>query len=345
MKQLRLLLLPFSLIYGAVLCVRHFLYDKGFLKVSVFDKPVLVVGNLVVGGAGKSPMTEYLIRLLSPHLKVATLSRGYGRKTKGFLEVQTDSLAEMVGDEPLQFKRKFPYITVADCESRVLGLEQLMPKHDVCILDDGFQHRALKAGLTILLFDFNSLAKSKFLLPAGDYRDLYARRNRADIIVITKCPQMLDNLHRERARQQLDLKHAIPVFFSSIAYGTLTHLLNGSPMLITKQTSFILFTGIANPRPFIDQMKVAGEVVQTFIYADHHLFSLADVNKIRKYWEQKGRISTIVTTEKDAMRLRHPAINPLLADLPIYYMPIEMVFQETTQGQKFDDLVRNKILN
>ena len=289
-------------------------------------------------------MTEYLVRMLSPHLRLVTLSRGYGRKTKGFLEVQTDSDAETVGDEPLQFKKKFPHITVADCESRVDGLKLLMAGHDVFILDDAYQHRALKAGLTILLFDFNSLRGNKLLIPAGNYRDLYARRNFADMVVITKSPTDLNSSDRKVAMRELNVKEDIPVFFSFIKYGDLIHVIHDTVVALDKKGPFLIVTGIANPTPFIEYLASKGEILKSFIYPDHYQFSAEDVAKIKKHYVSLGSEVIIVTTEKDAMRLKDPNLTPLLTDLPIYYIPIEMVFHQETLGENFDDVIKKKIL-
>lgn len=343
MKLLRLLLIPFAFIYGVVLHIRHFLYDKGVFKSFRFGKPVIVIGNLVVGGAGKSPMTEYLIRLLKTEFDLATLSRGYGRKTSGFIEVQLDSAVVDVGDEPLQFKRKFPNITVADCEDRVEGLKKMMPSHDVFILDDAFQHRALVAGLTILLFDFNSLREKKNLLPVGNYRDLFSRRNYADIIVVTKSPDRICDLKRKQVLGLLRLQKRIPVFFSFIKYGNFLSLLADQTAIFPEGTKFLVVAGIANPKPFLNQLKTIGEILRTFIYRDHYRFSMDDIEKIKKTWLMHGEHTVIVTTEKDAMRLKRPDLRPLLLTLPIYYLPIEMVFHDEQHRESFDDLVRKKL--
>lgn len=196
-RIIRWILLPLSLIYQLLVWVRNQLYDRGVLRSRRFDIPTIVVGNLIVGGAGKSPMTEYLIRLLADKYRVATLSRGYGRRTKGFRLVAVDSGASEVGDEPLQFKRKFPQITVAVSEDRCAGIDQLRETHDLITLDDAYQHRRLQPGLSLLLFDYASLQQNRMLLPTGNYRDNFSAVKRADAIVITKCPSNLDNLKRK----------------------------------------------------------------------------------------------------------------------------------------------------
>src|SRR5690606_24292763 len=189
MVYLRALLLPFSLLYGLAIWLRNRLYDWGWLRSVAFDRSVIVVGNLAVGGTGKSPMTEYLVRLLSSRGRLATLSRGYGRETRGFLEVTPNDTARRTGDEPLQFKRKFPEITVAVDEDRVDGVSRLIAGgHDIIVLDDAYQHRALRPGLALLLFGYGAMHQPKWRLPAGDYRDAFSERRRADVMVVTKAP-------------------------------------------------------------------------------------------------------------------------------------------------------------
>lgn len=345
MKILRLFLIPFSLIYGGILLLRHFLYDKGLFKSTSFNKPVIVVGNLIVGGAGKTPMTEYLIRLLSTKYKLATLSRGYGRNTKGYLVVETNSVATETGDEPLQFKKKFPSITVADCENRVTGLVKLMPDHEVFILDDAFQHRALKAGISILLFDFNSLYETKFLLPSGNYRDLFSRRRRADIIVVTKSPEALSERDRMQAIEKLDLKKNNSIFFSSISYASPVALSASVPTYDgADKKKIIAISGIANPTPFLEYLKGIGELIDSIIFPDHHQFSNKDIRNIVKIWKRVHQEALLITTEKDAMRLQQPDLLPLLEELPLYYIPIHTVFHQDDE-KRFNELINSKVSN
>ena len=188
MKYLRWLLFPFAVLYGLVTVIRNWLYSIGLFKSRRFNIPLISVGNLDAGGSGKTPMTEYIIRLLKPHYKIATLSRGYGRKTRGFLMATPQSDAKTVGDEPAQLKHKFPDIDVAVCEDRVTGINKLVEGHDVIIMADAYQHRAVKPGLSILLFDYHQLQDVNLLLPAGNRRELFNGRKRAEIMVVTKCP-------------------------------------------------------------------------------------------------------------------------------------------------------------
>lgn len=336
MKLIRLLLLPLSLLYGIVLSIRHFLYDNGILKSVFLDKNVIVIGNLIVGGAGKSPMTEYLVRLLSEKYRVATLSRGYGRRTKGFALVDIESLAVDVGDEPLQFKRKFPQLTVAVCEDRVVGTNELLKDHQLILLDDAYQHRKLKPGFSMLLFDYPSLYEYRYLLPAGNYRDLFSRRYNADIIVITKTPSTLSAEDKCKAIKMLKLEKYKPIYFSYLIYGQLVNLLdNSTTKVLYKEAKMVVITGIANPDPFIAYLRSKGEVLQAYVYPDHHRFTKKDVMHVIQKRAELGEQIIIVTTEKDAMRLLDPELITLLSDQPIYYVPVEVAFHEEGQ-QSFD---------
>ncbi|HQS52630.1 MAG: tetraacyldisaccharide 4'-kinase, partial [Sphingobacteriales bacterium 39-40-5] len=218
MKLVRLLLFPFSILYGLGVILRNLAYDFGIFKSREFALPVISVGNLSVGGSGKSPMTEYLVRLLKDKYKIATLSRGYGRKTSGFLYVDTNSLSSESGDEPLQFKRKFRDITVAVCENRAEGILRLEPDHELIILDDAFQHRSVKPGLNILLLEYDTLFKQQWLLPTGDLREPLWGINRANIMVISKCPEKMNSEQQNAIRNKF---RTDTLFFSFLKYGNL----------------------------------------------------------------------------------------------------------------------------
>ena len=252
MVFLRLLLLPFSWLYGLVIWLRNRLYDWGWLRSASFDRAVIVVGNLAVGGTGKSPMTEYLVRLLSARYKLATLSRGYGRKTRGYLEVSPIGTASRYGDEPLQFKRKFTDVTVAVDEDRVDGVTRLIQSgHEAIVLDDAYQHRALRPGLAILLFDYGAMHRPRWLLPAGNYRDSFQERRRADVMVVTKTPPGAPEAMKSRIRHTLSVTRDVPVLFSGIGYGPLTPVLPAEPEVnaLSRNLSVLLVTGTAKPSP------------------------------------------------------------------------------------------------
>lgn len=338
--KLRRLLFPFSLLYGLVAAVRNWCYDGGILKSREFKIPVISVGNLEVGGAGKSPMTEYLVRLLKDHHKLATLSRGYGRKTRGFLTVTTDSSAEQVGDEPLQFKHKFPDITVIVCEKRVDGLKELTHSHNLVLMDDAYQHRAVKPGLSILLFDYNRINEPRLLLPAGNLREPFSGRWRADIIVISKCPEQLS---AEEQQVIVDKMEPLPyqsVFFTSIVYLPLQDLTGKkSGITLDPDTTVFLLTGIANPRPLVQHIKKCTSKLVHHNYPDHHRFTLKNISKLADEFRPcSAQKKVIITTEKDAKRLVEHELLPLVQSLPVLVIPIGIQFLNN-EAQQFNQLV------
>jgi tetraacyldisaccharide 4'-kinase len=362
MKYLRWLLLPFSLLYGLVVIIRNWCYDAGAFKSHRFDKPIISVGNLDVGGAGKSPMTEYLIRLLKNDYKLATLSRGYGRETKGYLVAGLENqeagiknqelsftahhspftthhspLTTQIGDEPAQFKNKFPDVTVAVCEKRVEGIKQLLPNHDLIILDDAYQHRAVEPGLSILLFDYNRINEPHFLLPAGNLREPFSGRWRAQVIVVTKCPPALTPGELTAIAQRIEPLPYQQLFFSSIAYQQL-HFLDGKPVTvgIDSDTTVFLLTGIANAKPLLQHL---GKLTQHIIhhnYPDHHPFTLKNITKLAdEFAAHASQKKLIITTEKDAQRLYEFRLK---LELPVFVIPIKVEFLNDS-GQRFDELI------
>lgn len=333
MHHLRLLLLPFSLLYGVVVWLRNCLYNWGWLKQTAFEIPVIVVGNLAVGGTGKSPMTEYLIHLLMANYRIATLSRGYGRSSRGFREVRADDTAAQSGDEPLQFKRKFPGITVAVCEDRVEGVRRLVARgYEVILLDDAFQHRALKPGLALLLFDYHGMLRPKWLLPAGNYRDWFAARKRADILVVTKTPATATADTKMSIQRRLAISGQAPVLFAGIEYGQLTpigrHAQKGTKVL-SREVSILLVTGIANPGPLYDYLAAqVGEIIH-LRYGDHHPYTSKDVTNIKdRFAAIASTQKLILTTEKDSQRLSAVEHSDILGGLPLYMLPIRLVLND-----------------
>jgi len=302
--------------------------------------PVISVGNLDVGGAGKSPMTEYLVRLLKDHYKLATLSRGYGRKTKGFLTVTTDSTAEQIGDEPLQFKHKFPDITVVVCEKRVEGIKELIHTHNLVLMDDAYQHRAVKPGLSILLFDYSRINEPHLLLPAGNLREPFSGRWRADIIVISKCPEQLSAELQNQIIQRIDPLPYQSLFFTSIVYLPFQDLSGQkSKMVLDKDTTVFLLTGIANSKPLVQHIKKYTSMLVHHNYPDHHRFSLKNISKLAdEFAACTAQKKVIITTEKDAQRLVEHELLPFVQSLPVLVIPIGIQFLNN-EGQQFDQLV------
>ena len=347
MRLLRLLLFPLSFLYAFGVILRNRAYDAGLIKSRRFRIPVISVGNLAVGGAGKSPMTEYLVSLLKEDYKLATLSRGYGRRTKGYFEVKKSSQVEDVGDEPLQFKQKFPEVTVAVCEDRVDGIKQLNQHHKVIIMDDAFQHRAVKPGFSILLFDYHSMFQFQWFLPSGDLREPLSSRKRADIIVVTKTPDELTREARGRIEDRVKPFSNQQLFFSYLQYGELFSLKQSgasrSLESVTQKTSLILLTGIANPDPLKAKLKRYTDQISHHIYPDHHQFCKKNISKLAADFKAlPGTDKLIITTEKDAQRLRAPALNELLKNLPVYYLPVRAAIHQPDEN-RFNDLINNYV--
>lgn len=343
-KYLRLFLLPFSLIYGMAIILRKKLYDWGVIRSVKFDLPVICVGNLAVGGSGKTPTTEYLIRLLDEY-KIAILSRGYGRKTKGFVVANHNSTAETIGDEPLQYFKKFRNITVAVCEDRVKGIQELKENHDLIILDDAFQHRAVTAGFNILLFEFKKLGTLQFLLPAGNLRDVFASRKRADVLLVTKSPVPLLHVAQEASINELQPDHNQPVLHSYLKYADLKHLYKNEILTLNsiKNYEIFLFTGIANPVPLIEELEKYAVTITHEEFPDHYIFKTDDIQKFKSAFENcSKKEKIIITTEKDSQRLRATRFEDLLVNLPVYYLPIEVdLFEE--DKITFDELILNYV--
>jgi len=340
MKHPRWLLFPFSLLYGLVVVIRNWLYDGGLLKSRQFSMPVISVGNLEVGGAGKSPMTEYLIRLFKDDLKIATLSRGYGRETTGFLTATTATTAAQIGDEPAQFKRKFPNITVAVCENRVEGILELKQSNNLIILDDAYQHRAVKPGFSVLLFDYNKMKEPHLLLPAGDLREPMSGRWRAEVLIVSKCPADISIEEQGKMASILDPLPYQNLFFTTIAYQPLQDI-HGKKVkaVIDEDTTVFLLTGIASPLPLVDHIKRSTQSIIQHRYSDHHRFSLKNISKLADEFNAcAAQKKLIVTTEKDAQRLLEHDLQQLVKTLPVLVLPIATEFLDVG-GAQFDHLV------
>jgi len=344
MKYLRWLLFPFSLLYGLVVVIRNWCYHMGIFKSANFNLPIISVGNLDAGGAGKTPLTEYLIRLLKPSYRLATLSRGYGRATKGFLLVETTSSASQTGDEPLQLKHKFADITVAVCENRVAGVEQLKTNSQVILLDDAYQHRAIKPGFSILLFDYHQLKTPALLLPAGNRREPFIGRERADVIIISKCPADIDARQQQILREKMALFAHQQLFFTTIAYQPLTGRSGeAAPLQIDEDTAVFLLTGIAWPQPMLNYLKQFSRQIIHHKYPDHHRFSLKNITKLADEFKAcPAHKKIIITTEKDMQRLEERELAGITKQLPIYTLPIAVDFLNNG-GAAFDELINNYV--
>lgn len=347
MRIFLFLLYPFALLYALVLLLRNKAYDWGLLKSKQFDVPVISVGNLSMGGTGKTPHVEYLIKLLKGDRKPVVISRGYKRKSRGFVMAAPGSTSVDIGDEPLQIHRKFPEITVAVDGNRVRGINRLLqerPATDVILLDDAFQHRAVKPGLSILLTDFHNLYAEDFPVPVGTLREFRSGAHRADIIIVTKSGRTLSPITVRRITDLLKPRPHQQLFFSYISYGSLTPLPGSSAQLpAEKVSSVLLFAGIANIYPLQDHVVSLSNYQEIMEFGDHHRYTEKDYQKIRKGFENlfiKNKI--IITTEKDAMRIAIPQIPELLADLPVFYIPIEIKIH-TEFRKNFNEQIRNYV--
>lgn len=328
LRSFRYLLFPFSLIYGAAVWMRNRLFDKNILKSSGFNFPIICVGNLAAGGTGKTPMTEYLLRLLKKDFKTATLSRGYKRKTTGFAIANEQTTALEIGDEPMQFHQKFPDVVVAVGEERLVAIPQLLherPETEVIILDDAFQHRQVQAGLNILLTDYSDLYTRDLMLPAGNLRDVRSSSARADIIVVTKCPAAITKEEKRKIIDEIDPTDQQQVFFTTIVYGKPYHLFGRQELELAQDFAVLLVCGIANPAPLKTYLTDTVHTYDLLRYADHHIFHTNDLRDIKQQFEKlKAGKKIVLTTEKDAVRLEKFVAE--LRDFPIYVIPVEHAF-------------------
>lgn len=315
MNLFRKILFPFAILYGFITSIRNFLFDNGLLKSYSFDVPIIAVGNLSVGGTGKTPQIEYLIRLLSPTCKVATLSRGYKRKSEGFILANSASTAEILGDEPFQFYEKFKNIQVAVDADRKNGIERLLSqtsKPEVILLDDAFQHRKVQAGFYILLTSYGDLYSDDFLLPTGNLRESRSGAKRANVVVVTKCPKNLSFNEQNEIKSKLKLEANQEIFFSFVEYDDVVCSSTKSIKLDEiKNDNKILLAGIAKPEPFFGYLQQHNDVCLRF--PDHHHFSEKDISEIIN----KAQNKLVITTEKDFVKLKGSLPNEQLFYLPI----------------------------
>ncbi len=344
LKSFRYLFFPFSIIYAGIIKCRNWLFDKNILKSASFNFPIICVGNIAVGGTGKTPMVEYLIRLLQNDYNTATLSRGYKRKTKGFAIANNNTTALEIGDEPMQFHNKFKNITVAVGEERLVAIPQLLhdkPNTQIIILDDAFQHRTVKAGLNIVLTAYNNIYTRDFMLPSGDLRDVKSSMKRADIIVVTKCPGNISIKEKEKVIKELKLDEKQKLFFTEIIYTKPYHLFTNTTFEITANIAVLLICGVANPKPLKDYLTQKVNSYDMLRFADHHIFNSDDLNEVKKHFEKITSAKKIIlTTEKDGVRLMKFADE--LKDYPIFVLPIEHGFL-FNQGEIFNKLVKDFI--
>lgn len=345
METFRFLLFPFALLYGLIIKIRNKLFDFKILPSEKFDIPVISVGNLIAGGSGKTPTVEYIIRLLDANANLATLSRGYKRKTKGYRFAGENETVETIGDEPLQYLQKFKDINVAVCENRREGIHGLIrdvAELETIILDDAFQHRYVKPELSILVTDYFKLFTKDWLLPFGRLREQISGRKRADIIVVTKTPRIFSPIVRKQLLEEIQPFPGQMVCFSYINY------LPFEPVYISKCEyssksenvyAIIMVTGIGNPGPMQEYLNRLCTDLELMEFPDHHDFSEKDLLQIKdKYKNLPTKRKIIVTTEKDAKRLQNAEAEAILGSLPIFYTPINFEFHPSDKMQ-FDEAV------
>jgi tetraacyldisaccharide 4'-kinase len=334
MNVLRKILFPFAILYGLVTSIRNFLFDKGILKSYSFNLPVIAVGNLSVGGTGKTPQIEYLIRLLSDNYKVATLSRGYKRQSEGFVLADETSDALQLGDEPFQFYQKFKKIKVAVDANRKNGIEQLLSHSnppEIILLDDAFQHRKVKAGFYILLTSYGDLYCNDYILPTGNLRESRSGAQRADTVIVTKCPSNLSLAEQNKIKKQLNLTPNQSLFFTFIAYDDVVYSEKQTlKVQQIKSQNKVLLAGIAKPESFFAYLKQEND--ECLAYPDHHHFSESELQEIKI----KANNKIIVTTEKDYVRLK----GSILSD-QLYYLPIKSSF--LSEGINFDKKITDYV--
>ena len=330
MNLLRKLLFPFAILYGLITSIRNFLFDKGILKSYSFDLPIIAVGNLSVGGTGKTPQIEYLIRLLTDKYKIATLSRGYKRQSKGFILAEASSNAAILGDEPFQFYKKFATIQVAVDADRKNGIEQLLSqqeKPEVILLDDAFQHRKVKAGFYILLTSYGDLYSDDFMLPTGNLRESRSGAKRANVIIVTKCPFNLSLEQRNDIKNRLKVSEDQELYFTFIAYEDFIYAENRKINVNEIQSAAkLLVAGIAKPEPFFAYLQDTNDVCLSF--PDHHNFTDKDILEIKNLAQN----NIIITTEKDYVRLKGS-----LPSEQLFYLPIQSSF--VSGSENFDKTI------
>ncbi len=321
MNKLRKILFPFSVAYDGITSLRNYMYNKGCLESTTYEVPVICVGNLNVGGTGKSPMIEYLISILKKEHKIAVLSRGYKRKSKGFHMVEKHHTVEEVGDEPLQFKLKYPEVIVAVDANRRRGINILKEKADVILLDDAFQHRKVKPFFTVLLTSYSDLYVNDLLLPAGNLRESKAGAKRANCIVVTKCPENLSYAKQQQIQYELNLELHQHIYFSAIVYASVIQGINETKHIdFLEEKPFKLVTGIANPKPFIDYLTEMKLNFEHQGFADHHNFTEEEILAL-------DNETIILTTEKDFMRLKDK-----IKKAALFYLPISVSFLNKEEG-------------
>lgn len=335
------ILRPLGWLYGLTTCVRNKMYDRGLLKSASFSVPVISIGNITVGGTGKTPHTEYIAALIKDRYRTAILSRGYGRTTGGYILADATSTSRTIGDEPLQMHRRFPDLDMAVCENRAFGIERLVHDRDsrVILLDDAFQHRRVTPSLNILLVNYNRNILCDAMLPAGRLRERASNRKRANIIIVTKCPRNLSSDSMDALASRLMTTPDQKVFFSTLDYSNLYSMVD-SAVMPSVHCPVLAVTGIADPAPLIAELQTTHSEVNLLSYSDHHSFTERNINQISASLEKMPADSIIVTTAKDAARLSEREL-PVELSNRMYILPVRPRFLR--DGDVFDNMIINHI--
>lgn len=343
MRFVDFFLFPLALIYDGITGLRNRMFDAGLKKSQAFDVPTIVVGNLAVGGTGKTPFVEFLIKHLLPTFGLAVLSRGYGRKTKGFLMAQAGSSPKELGDEPYQIYSRFKdKVTVAVGEERILAIPMILAEKEgieAILLDDAYQHRYLSADLNILLTTYKKPFFKDFVLPAGRLREGRHNANRADIIVVTKCPEHMEAKEIKFFREEISAYTSgeKPIYFAGLKYGKPYPL---NPKFATPGNAFILLTGIVDPEPIRMELEAKQKVViETLAYPDHHFYSSGDMERISAMYQKHAhKNAVILTTEKDAVKLKDTKLLEMLKNIPVFVLPVEVTMEPNDEEQLLSSL-------
>ena len=339
------------MLYRIILALRHFAYDKGLKKVRRASVPTVCVGNLTVGGTGKTPHTEMILRQLLKsdnwaYRNIAVLSRGYKRRSKGFQLVPSDGSATIYGDEPAQMAHKFPSVTVAVDKNRIRGCKKLTEaeenKADIIVLDDAFQYRKLAATLSIVLVDYNRPVNKDHLMPWGRLRDLASRLKKADAVILTKCPPYLDDWEKSQWRKQLGLKSGQPLFFTTVSYGAPEPVFpEADPHYIYAQR-LILVTGIANDAPLRSHLSDTYKIIRRLEFGDHHRYTRGDMRKLAGTIRENPT-ACLVTTEKDAQRMRDVRKVEDKVKLRLFYVPVQAAFLTPEEETAFTTFLLERL--
>ncbi len=335
-RLIRLLFFPLSILYGFIIDLRNYQFNKGLKSMVAMEPTIISVGNLSTGGTGKTPIIEYLVRLLQENHRTAVLSRGYGRKTRGFRLANGNDTAKSIGDEPLQYYRKYgEQIKVVVSEERVLGVSSLLldhPETELFLLDDAYQHRFLKRDLNILLTSFDQPFYQDWLLPTGNLREPRREAKRADVVIVTKCPEGLTEEQKAEYENGVDNYNSnVTVFFSQINYANPI----GRPKGEEPAEDILLITGIANPSPLVSHLEQDFQIKKHFSFPDHYQFRNRDLDEVENFARENG-LKSILTTEKDMVRLLSQEEHSIFKNCSLFYVPIVV---EIDKSEAFDELV------